>query len=232
MDRVAVGCPLRQGGIFLCGTYAHVAVIASLLRSASGSAPTVASKVNNFLLRPLAGPLPPEDSIMSDTTITEAMKQIVITRLATINSATSILSLINGRPAKVTADEVVALAARIEKWAWRDLLDAKPPHHPTADTTQPTLETPAAEASPSQQQEKPRAALPARSTQPPPRPNGHSQRRGEATENQINAIFAIGKAKGHTSHEIEAWVQERCHKGTTALNKQEASMLIADLNAM
>ncbi len=59
---------------------------------------------------------------MADPTITDAVKQTVITRLATINSATSILSLINGRPAKVTTDEVLDLAARIERWAWRDLL--------------------------------------------------------------------------------------------------------------
>ena len=39
---------------------------------------------------------------MTDPIITDAVKQAVITRLATINSATSILSLINGRPAKVT----------------------------------------------------------------------------------------------------------------------------------
>jgi hypothetical protein len=59
---------------------------------------------------------------MSDIMITDGMKQQVITRLATINSAISILSLINGRPAKVTVDEVLALAERIERWAWRNLL--------------------------------------------------------------------------------------------------------------
>ena len=58
---------------------------------------------------------------MSDLMMTDGMKQQVITRLATINSAISILNLTNGKPAKVTVDEVLDLAARIERWAWRDL---------------------------------------------------------------------------------------------------------------
>jgi len=58
---------------------------------------------------------------MTDVMITDGMKQQVITRLATINSATSILSLINGRPAKVTIDEVLMLAERIAEWLGREL---------------------------------------------------------------------------------------------------------------
>lgn len=150
---------------------------------------------------------------MSDFTITDAMKQAVITRLATINSATSLLSLINGRPAKVTVDEVLTLAERIEQWAWRDLREDQPPQSPTPK--RPGNMTP---------ETKPAAK--------PLKANGHGQRQGDATENQINAIFAIGKAKGHSSEEIEAWVRERRKKGTAALNKQEASQLIGDLNAM
>jgi len=150
---------------------------------------------------------------MSDFTITDAMKQAVITRLATINSATSLLSLINGRPAKVTVDEVLSLAERIEQWAWRDLREDQPPQSSTPK----------------------RPDNPAPQTRPVTKPlkaNGHGQRQGDATDNQINAIFAIGKAKGYSSEEIEAWVKERRKKGTAALNKQEASQLIGDLNAM
>src|SRR5581483_3684022 len=110
----------------LCGASVRAAVIASLLRSASGSAPTAVTKVTNVATRPLQGLLPPKESLMSDITITETAKQIVITRLAAIDSATSILSLINGRPAKVIADEVITLAARIETWAWRALLAENP----------------------------------------------------------------------------------------------------------
>lgn len=150
---------------------------------------------------------------MSDFTITDAMKQAVITRLATINSATSLLSLINGRPAKVTVDEVLSLAERIEQWAWRDLREDQPPHSPTPKR-------------PDTLAHQPRPAA------KPLKANGHGQRQGDATENQINAIFAIGKAKGYSSEEIEAWVKERRKKGTAALNKQEASQLIGDLNAM
>jgi|GEM_PF-3860239 len=166
---------------------------------------------------------------MSDITITETAKQIVITRLAAIDSATSILSLINGRPAKVIADEVITLAARIETWAWRALLAENPAvsqDEAPAESRQPErpvlskVEGPVTMTPP----DKPVASL--------PKPNGHGQRQGDATENQINAILAIGKAKGYTSQEIEAWVHERRHKGTTALNKREASMLIEDLNAM
>ncbi len=79
---------------------------------------------------------------MSDFTITDAMKQAVITRLATINSATSLLSLINGRPAKVTVDEVLALAARIESWAWRGLLNEQPAQSRNEGATPQTPEKP------------------------------------------------------------------------------------------
>ena len=107
---------------------------------------------------------------MADPTITDAVKQAVITRLATINSATSILSLLNGRPAKVTVDEVLNLAERIERWAWRDLLsentDARAPEKPAdpgiADTARESLTRTAAAESRSTAggatAERPRAA--------------------------------------------------------------------------
>ena len=77
---------------------------------------------------------------MADVMITDGMKQQVITRLATINSATSILSLINGRPAKVSTDDVLALAERIERWAWRDLLGGQPPAPVSENPTPPVAE--------------------------------------------------------------------------------------------
>jgi hypothetical protein len=77
---------------------------------------------------------------MADVMITDGMKQQVITRLATINSATSILSLINGRPAKVTVDEVLALAERIERWAWRGLLSEQSPSQPSDTSAPPRTE--------------------------------------------------------------------------------------------
>jgi len=147
--------------------------------------------------------------------MTDAVKQAVITRLATINSATSILSLINGRPAKVTVDEVLDLAARIERWAWRDLFSEQ------TDTR--ALEKPA-DPVPTPPPAKPAPEL--------PRPNGDGQRAGEASERQIAAIFAIGKSKGFTSDDIKAEVKEKFGKSVTALTSREASKLIDDLHAL
>lgn len=158
---------------------------------------------------------------MSDFTITDAMKQAVITRLATINSATSLLSLINGRPAKVTVDEVLTLAERIEQWAWRDLLAENPilnRGEGPAENHQP--ESPAS------------MMRPAKPSSESPRSNGHEQRQGEATEKQINALFAIGKSKGFDRNGVIGWVKERSRKSITALTSREASNLIGDLNAM
>lgn len=163
---------------------------------------------------------------MTDPTITDAVKQAVITRLATINSATSILSLINGRPAKVTVDEVLALAERSEHWAWRDLLgdrtDARAPEKP-ADPAPPTPpaktspEPPAGKATPQDDR---------------PRPNGDGQKAGEASPKQINAIFAIGHSKGYDSDDLKAWVKKKCGKSVDALTGREASTLIDDLRAL
>lgn len=163
---------------------------------------------------------------MSDFTITDGMKQAVITRLATINSATSIVSLINGRPAKVTVDAVLALAARIESWAWRDLLNEQPAQSRDAGATSQAPGKPVLSAV-----ERPTPAH----TQPapePPRTNGHGQRQGDATEKQINALFAIGKSKGFDSNGVTGWVKERSRKSITALTSREASKLIGDLQAL
>src|SRR5712692_5892020 len=90
---------------------------------------------------PLRGSLSSEETTMTDVMITDGMKQQVITRLATINSAISILNLTKGKPANVGVEEVLNLAERIESWAWRDLLgervDTRAPEKP-ADPAPPT----------------------------------------------------------------------------------------------
>ncbi len=156
---------------------------------------------------------------MADPTITDAVKQTVITRLATINSATSILSLINGRPAKVTTDEVLDLAARIERWAWRDLLSEQPD---TRASEKPTPRTEPAKAKP-----EPAAAKDNR-----PRPNGDGQHVSEASVKQINAIFAIGRSKGYDADDLKAEIKAKLGKSVDALTGREASTLIDDLKAL
>ena len=163
---------------------------------------------------------------MADPTITDAVKQAVITRLATINSATSILSLLNGRPAKVTVDEVLNLAERIEHWAWRDLLDDRTDARAPEKPADPAPPTPPTKASP----EPPRPSpAPQRGE---PQPNGDGQRPGEASEKQINALFAIGRSKGYDSDGLKAWVKEKRGKSVDALTGREASTLIDDLRAL
>jgi hypothetical protein len=155
---------------------------------------------------------------MSDFTITDGMEQAVITRLATINSATSILSLINGRPAKVTVDKVLALAARIESWAWRDLLRENP------------APSRGEEPAENHQPERPsNLTPPKRTTEDFPKPNGHGQRPGDATEKQINAIFAIGRSKGQSNDDMKEWIKEKFGKSVNALTSREASRFIDDL---
>ena len=167
---------------------------------------------------------------MTDVMMTDGMKQQVITRLATINSAIALLTLTNGKPAQVTVDEVFDLAVRIERWAWRDLLgdqpDARAPDRPAAPAP-PAKTAPAPPAgTPAGPQEK------AAPQGDPPRPNGHAQRGSEASEKQIAAIFAIGKSKGYTSDDLKALVKEKLGKSVPALTSREASILIDDLRAL
>ena len=167
---------------------------------------------------------------MTDVMITDGMKQQVITRLATINSAIALLTLTNGKPAQVTVDEVFDIAVRIERWAWRDLLgeqpDARAPDRPAAPAP-PAKTAPAPPAgTPAGPQEK------AAPQGDPPRPNGHAQRGSEASEKQIAAIFAIGKSKGYTSDDLKALVKEKLGKSMPALTSREASKLIDDLHAL
>src|SRR5438876_3342273 len=111
-------------------------------------------QVAPLFIGPLPGPFPSEDTTMTDVMITDGIKQQVITRLATINSAIAILSLTNGKPAQVTVDEVFDLAVRIERWAWRVLLGDQPdaraadrpaaPDAPAKTAPAPPAGTPAA----------------------------------------------------------------------------------------
>jgi hypothetical protein len=164
--------------------------------------------------------------------ITESMKQQVITRLATINSATSILSLINGRPAKVTVEEVLALAETIERWAWRNLLTegaAIPaPAVPAFREEPPALDLNPGKGAdptpPSSQFDRPQPAQ--------AKPNGQQRWGGSASEKQINAIFAIGRDKGYEANNLKALISERLGKSVMQLTSREASKLIDDLKAL
>ena len=171
---------------------------------------------------------------MSDFTITDGMKQAVITRLATINSATSILSLINGRPAKVTEEEVIALAGRIERWVWRDLLgessetQLQEQSAPQTEQTKPSLLVQPTTAKP-----EPAASNGDRQrpTPAPQKPNGQQQWGGAATKKQINAIFAIGRSKGYDTEVLKAEITEKLGKSVMQLTSREASKVIDDLKA-
>jgi hypothetical protein len=143
--------------------------------------------------------------------ITDGVKQTVITRLSTINAAISLLNLTNGKPAKVTVDDVFTLAERLERWAWRDLL--------SENTDARAPEKPAPEPATGKKDDR-------------PRPNGDGQHAGEASTKQINAIFAIGKAKGYSSDDLKAWVKGKFGKSVNALSTREASKLIDDLKAL
>jgi hypothetical protein len=173
---------------------------------------------------------------MTDVMITDGMKQQVITRLSTINSAISILNLTNGKPAKVTVEEVLDLAARIERWAWRGLLSERQADTQTPEKPAPGA-TPAKPALSKAEGAGPEPATGKKDERPrpdpqPPRSNGDGQRGGEASTKQINAIFAIGKSKGYGSDDLKALVKGKFGKSVTALTSREASKFIDDLKAL
>ena len=147
---------------------------------------------------------------MSELIITNDAKQIVITRLACVNSAVSVLGLLQGRPAKTSVDEVLHLAAQLEAWAWRGLL-------PQESEPQPR------EVSPPQDP-------PPESSKPG---NGSSNGRGPgqvpASEKQVNALYAIGKRKGLDHKAVQAWIQGQVGKALQELSSREASGLISQL---
>jgi hypothetical protein len=174
-----------------------------------------------------------EGIVMTDDTITERNKQTVITRSASVNSAISIISLINGKPADVTPEEVIELAARIERWIWRGLREevGSTPTRETlpAELTRPNLPKPPTQARP--------GPATARGDRLPPRPeasksNGGGQWGGQASEKQINAIFAIGRSKGYDANGLKAEIKEKLGKSVMQLTSREASKLIDDLKAL
>jgi hypothetical protein len=152
---------------------------------------------------------------MTPITITDGIKQAVITRLATINSAIALLDLTTGKPAAVTVEDVLATAERIEDWAWRGLVGDQ------GET--PAPDTPRDPLSP-----VPLAAGP----HPPTYTNGTPPKAGGASQKQIAAIFAIGKKKGHSPEGVKAWVKRRLNKPIDELTSREASHLIGDLEAL
>ena len=172
---------------------------------------------------------------MTDVMITDGMKQQDITRLATMNSATSILSLINGRPAKVTIDEVLMLAERIERWAWRDLLGERPDtqtHEKLAPQTESTKPASLVQPTTAKLEPAARNGDRQRSTPAPQKPNGQQQWGGAATEKQINAIFAIGRSKGYDTEVLKAEITEKLGKSVMQLTSREASKVIDNLKAL
>jgi hypothetical protein len=123
---------------------------------------------------------------MSELIITNDTRQLVITRLARINSAVSVFSLLHGRPAKSSVEDVLHLAERLEAWAWRGLLpDAVPAQAPEASPPQAPPDT------------------------PPSAPPPVSARRSSqvASEKQRQALYAIGQRR--------AWTALPCRPGCT-----------------
>ena len=109
---------------------------------------------------------------MSELIITNDARQLVITRLACINSAVSVFSLLHGRPAKSSVEDMLHLAERLEAWAWRGLLpDAAEAQAPETSPPQTPPDTPQA-------------------VQIPAGPRGTSQ---GASEKQRQALYAIGQ---------------------------------------
>lgn len=154
---------------------------------------------------------------MTQFAIADGIKQTVITRLATINSAISILDITNGKPAHVTVEDVLAMAERIEDWAWRGLGSEEQLAHSHGN---------------GQPSDKPTDAGRPDALNSPPPADGKKPQSGDASDKQIAAIFAIGKKKGHSADDIKTWVQRKCHKTVSSLTSREASSLIDDLEAL
>jgi len=152
---------------------------------------------------------------MTPITITDGIKQAVITRLATINSAIALLDLTTSKPAAVTVEDVLATAERIEHWAWRGLTSDQG-ETPAPDTPRDPLSSVPLDAGP----------------YPPAQTNGTPPRVSGASRKQIAAIFAIGKKKGHAAEEVKAWVKRRLNKHVDDLTSREASTLIGDLETL
>jgi len=144
---------------------------------------------------------------MSELIITNDARQLVITRLACINSAVSVLGLLHGRPAKSSIADVLHLAERLEAWAWRGLLpetaEAQAPESPSPQTASPgvTTSTPVASDGPGADR--------------------------VASDKQRRALYAIGQRRGLDRAAVQARVQQRLGKAVEALTSREASGLIS-----
>ncbi len=196
---------------------------------------------------------------MFDDTMSELSRQTVMTRLATLNSAATFLTLTHG-DAPTTIDNWLTLAELVEQWVWRGLTpESVPPLSPPVPppaTSSPVLPPPTTPMLPSD----PAASCPA----PPPtadRPNGNeprphsppvrpptapassppapppaearqSPRPDNATANQIKAIFGIGNAKGYSTSDLKAWVKGQFNQAIDDLTFREASKLIEYLKAL
>jgi hypothetical protein len=89
---------------------------------------------------------------MSELLITNDARQLVITRIACINSAVSVFSLLHGRPAKSSIEDVLHLAERLEAGVWRGLLpEATEVQASEASPSQATPDTPKAAQTPTGQ---------------------------------------------------------------------------------
>jgi hypothetical protein len=142
---------------------------------------------------------------MSELLITNDTRQLVITRLACINSAVSVFSLLHGRPAKSSIEDVLHLAERLEAWAWRGLLpEATEVQAPEASPPQTPPDTPQA-------------------VQPPVGPRRTSQ---VASAKQRQALYAIGQRRGLDRAAVQDRVQQQLGKSVEALTSREASGLI------
>jgi hypothetical protein len=97
---------------------------------------------------------------MTESHMSESLRQTLVTRLACINSALSCLSLMNNHPAAVTVDEVPALAEHLEKWAWRHLLPDAPGEPTTTDQPAPAEAPAPAAPEPAAQTNPPQASRP------------------------------------------------------------------------
>jgi len=161
---------------------------------------------------------------MIDSCILDGTRQTLITRLASINSAIAVLNLTCDKPAAVTVDEVLVLAAHLERWAWRDLT------HEELAVPPPTEQPEAADAP------TPTPTDHADHTNTPPVSlrslHSNSQQTNMATTKQLNAIFAIGKAKGYGAQSLNEWVTGQFHKSMDELTGPEASKLITALKAL
>jgi hypothetical protein len=143
---------------------------------------------------------------MSELIITNDARQLVITRLACINSAVSVFSLLHGRPAKSSIEDVLHLAERLEAWAWRGLLpEAVPAQTPEVSPPQAPPDTP----------------------QTAPTPVSGRRSGQVASEKQRQALYAIGQRRGLDRSAVQARVQQQLGKAVEALTSREASGLIS-----